>query len=377
MTLNNLSQSLLGKEGRKMRHVLLGTRISFRAASMCAVVGPVFLLAGCASTAAVSGAASPTFERRAQGLLQAALQYPHNPVVRVEAVEALQSCGDRSVLPWIRTALLDEHAAVRFAACVAVGVLGDGLADGALRDLVSDDDDSVKVAALFARHRLGFTHDTGKMAYYLLDHPEATVRRNAALVLGLLGERGAVKVLAGAMRDPDEGVRQHALEAMARLGNREAAQELAFMANSGVGSEEVFAILALSATGDRRYVDTFRYKLATAIHLETKLAAVRALGPLGDDDGFNLAVRSLGRKRATINDPDDPPAGQVLRIRQMAAAALGAIGREDALAPLQSLMEESADPRVRVSAGGAVLRILGTRVVEPLPFMQGADPPAR
>lgn len=360
-----------------MRHGLLGARSSFRAALMCVMVAPVILVTGCVSTPAVSGAAPVALERRAQGLLQAALQYPHNPIVRVEAVEALQSCGNGKLWPWIRTALLDEHAAVRFAACVAVGVLRDDLADGALRDLASDDDDSVKVAALFARHRLGFTHDTGKMPYYLLDHHEATVRRNAALVLGMLGERGAIKVLARAMRDPDEGVRQHALEAMARLGNREAAQELAFMTNAGVGSQEVFAILALSATDNPRYVDTFRYKLATGVHLETKLAAIRALGTLGHADGFDLAVRSLRRKRATINDPDDPPAGQLLRIRQMAAAAVGAIGRDDALAPLESMMEGSADARVQVSAAGAVLRILGSRTAQPLPFMRGDDPPVR
>jgi len=338
---------------------------------------PGILVVGCASTPAVSGAAPGLLEHRAQGLLQAALGYPHNPIVRVEAVEALQSSGDPSVLAWIRTALLDEHAAVRFAACVAVGVLRDDLADGVLRDLLSDDDASVKVAALFARHRLGFTEDTGKMAYYLLEHRDATVRRNAALVLGLLGERGAVKVLARVMRDPDKGVRQHALEAMARLGNREAAQELAFMTNAGIGSEEVFALLALSATGDPRYVDTFRYKLATAIHLETKLAAVRGLGLLGYDDGFDLAVRSLGQTRATVNDPDDPPAGQVLRIRQMAAAALGAIGRDEALAPLQAMMEGSADPRVQVSAAGAALRILGRRAAEPLPFSESEASPRR
>jgi len=377
MTPKNLPQPLLGKKRSKMRCALSAIGIGFRAALMCALALAHVLEAGCISTPAVSGAAPIVLEHRAHGLLQAALRYPHNPIVRVEAVEALQYSGDRNVLPWIRTALLDEHAAVRFAACVAVGVLHDDLADGVLRDLVSDDDDSVKVAALYARHRLGFTHDTGKMAYHLLDHRDATVRRNAALVLGLLGERGAVKVLAKAMRDPDQGVRQHALEAMARLGNREAAQELAFMTNAGVGSEEVFAILSLSSTGDPRYVDTFRYKLATAIHLETKLAAVRALGMLGYDDGFDLAARSLGQKRAAINDPGDPAAGQVLRVRQMAAAALGAIGRDEALAPLQAMMEESADPRVQVSAAGAVLRILGDRVAEPLPFLQGKDPPNR
>jgi len=333
------------------------------------LLAPSLLAAGCASTPTANGVVPIALEHRAQGLLEAALRYPHNPIVRVEAVEALQQSARAEALPWIRSALLDENAAVRFAACVAVGALRDDLADKAVRDLLSDENDSVRVAALFARHRLGFTQDTGRMTYYLLEHPDASVRRNAALVLGLLGERGAIKVLARAMTDRDEGVRQHALEAMARLGNREAAQELAFMTNAGVGSDEVFAILALSETHDPRYVDTFRYKLGTAMHLETKLAAIRALGEMGQDDGYELALQSLTRRRATVKDPEDPPAGQVLRIRQMAAAALGAVGREEALGPLQEAMEGTADPRIQVSAAGAVLRILAGRSAEPLPFM--------
>ncbi len=340
--------------------------------SVCVVTLLFSLGAGCVSTrpVAVAGGNHLILRHRAEALLEHALGYPHNPVVRVESVEALQEAGSDRALPWIREALLDDHPAVRFAACVAVGTLRDHLASSQIKRLLSDEDASVRVAALYARHRLGFTQQTGLIAYYLLEHQEPAVRRNAALVLGLLGERGAIKVLAKAMRDHDEGVRHHALEAMARLGQPDAAKELAFLTNAGIGSQEVFAILALSGTNDPRHVDTFRYKLTTAIHLETKLAAARALGDRGYEDGFDIAARALRQQRATINDPDDPPAGQVLRVRQMAAGALGAIGRLEALPWLARVMEDTADPRLQVSAAGAMLRILAKHRARPLPFLR-------
>jgi HEAT repeat protein len=209
---------------------------------------------------------------------------------------------------------------------------------------------------------------TGRMPSYLLEHQEVTVRRNAALLLGMLGEPSAIKVLAHAMKDADSGVRHHALEALARLGNREAKQELAFMTNSGIGSEEVFAINALSATGDPTYIDTFRYKLATAAHIETRLAAAAALGRHGLDDGFEVARQGLRVTRPVHNDPDDPPAGQIMRIRQLATAAFGAMGRLDALPVLQEVTKTSRDPRVQVSAARAILDILAADRERGLPF---------
>jgi len=309
-----------------------------------------------------------TLKRRAMECLTAAIRYQANPVVRVEAVEALESSGCKEGLPWIRAALRDDHPAVRFAACVAVGRCADPVALENVRKCVDDHDASVQVAALFALHHLGQTWQTGRIPTYLLNHDDVTVRRNAALILGLLDEPGAVKVLARAMRDRDAGVRQHALEAMARFGNREARQELAFMTNAGIGSEEVFAIGALAQTGDPVYLETFRYKLATATHLETRLAAARGLGRLGSDEGFETALKALRTRKPLIDDTNDPPAGQILRVRQMAAAALGVIVRAEALPALGELMEDPADPRVQVSAARAILEILEADRERALPF---------
>jgi len=309
-------------------------------------------------------------KRRALDVLSAAVTYRANPVVRVEAIEALEYSNCPEALPRIRAALSDDHPGVRFAACVALGRLGDTAVEDRLRKRTQDEDPGVQAAALFGLHRLGHTERTGLLATSLLASEEVTVRRNAALLLGMLGESSAVRVLARAMKDTDAGVRHHALEAMARLGNREAKQELAFMTNSGVGSEEVFAINALSATGDRTYTDTFRYKYGTAAHLETRLAAAAALGRHGVDEGFDVARRALRVNRPVHKDPKDPPAGQILRIKQLAAAALGAIGRLDALPALEDMMENAKDPRVQASGARAILEILAADRAGALPFGQ-------
>jgi hypothetical protein len=53
--------------------------------------------------------------------------------------------------------------------------------------------------------------------------------------------------------------------------------------------------------------------------------------PGGSQDGFAVAMRTLELEPPTIPDPNDPEPGQQLRFRQMAAAALGVIGRAEAL----------------------------------------------
>lgn len=325
--------------------------------------------AGCASTPVHRKTVNlVTLEHKAYQCLQAAIQYKHNPAVRVQAVEALQHSQSDRALPWIRSALRDEHPAVRFAACVAVGVLRDSLAANAVHKNLYDQDASVRLAALFANHRFGDTSATGKIPTYLLDYDDVTVRRNAALVLGMLDEPDTIKVLARAMKDRDVGVRNHALEAMARLKNPEAAQELSFMCNSGVGSEEVFAIQALAALVDQKYEDTFRYKLNNAPHIETRLAAAFALGKLGITDGYRYAQHALRQHRPILPDPNDPPEGQVFRTKQLAMLALGAIGKSSSLPLLEKIMQQSNDPRIQVSAARAALEILAAHRSHDLPF---------
>lgn len=319
-----------------------------------------FNVTGCAASPrprAALTAESPALRDRALLGLESSLRFPDNPVVRAQAVEALQDSGSTEALPLIRLSMTDEHPGVRFAACVALGAMKDHPSRSRLESIVGDEDASVGAAAVFALHRLGDDRQTGRLSALLLEHKEPTVRRNAAMLLGMLDEPGSVKLLARAMRDGDAGVRDHALEAMARLGNREAAQELSFMANSGVGSVETFAVTALSNGGNRSHMDLLRYKLGSAVHLETRLAAARGLGLFGDAAGYDEAMRALSSPRPATPDPNDPPSEQRLRALQLASAALGAIGSRAALPMLERVMRADPDPRVQVAAAAAIARI--------------------
>jgi HEAT repeat protein len=319
-------------------------------------------LAGCAANPYRPGSpAAAELRARALASLKQGVRYPHVPIVRCQAVEALQEIAPAEGVPWIRSALGDENAGVRFAACLALGTLRDTTSKARITACLDDPDPSVQVGAIFALHRLGDTSQTHRLPEYLLDAPDPAVRRNAATVLGHLGEPGAVKLLARVMNDSDEGLQLQALEAMALLGNEEARQQLVFLAHSGLGAREAFAITALGHTGDAQFAEMYAYKLKTAQHWETKLAAARALGRLGRRDGYAMAAKCV-----TFNRPDrraevvadDSLELQIVRIRSMAALALGDIGDQRALPPLADAIDHPYDPRVELAAALAILKIL-------------------
>lgn len=324
------------------------------------------MVVGCQAPGRQSPTATPAgvdhFAARDRAIecLKRAVQYRQNPALRVAAIEAFASSLTAEGQPWIRAAMLDEHPGVRFAACMAIGTMRDETAMVGVRELTNDPDANVRVAALFALHRLGDTSGTGRMAVYLLEDEDPLVRRNAAFALGRLEEPGAIKLLARAMKDKDQLVLDHALEAMARLGSDEARQQLVCVANSGIGSDEVFAITALGATRDRRYEDLYRMKLEAdeSPHMEIRLAAARSLGHLGHFDGYQLAMQSLRFSKPQVVDSEDSAESKILRTRMMAASALGAIGNPDAVPTLLSMIGEGEDARYQVSAAQAVLEIV-------------------
>ncbi len=314
------------------------------------------------------------FEDRAIDGLKRAITYEPITAVRVQAVEAFAQTGCEQGLPWIRASLLDTHPAVRFAACVALGEMRDVKAKDRLTELIADEDRSVQLAAIYALHRLSDTQYTGRLPDYLLYDEDSAVRRNAAFVLGRMEEKGVVKMLARTMKDKDGAVRQIALESMARLGNIESREQLVFRANSGVGEEEVLALLALADLREPILYDVFLNKLETATHLETKLSAVRGIGLLGRTEGYDLALGALDFNKPIVRDERDSEEKQIFRVRQLAMAALGAIGKREALPELNRVLLANRDPQEQVAAARAILEImrenqLGEKPLKGNPFM--------
>jgi HEAT repeat protein len=260
---------------------------------------------------------------------------------------------------FLREGLQDTHPAVRFAACMGLGELAEADAEPAIKPLVHDPDGSVRVAAYFALERLGDLSHRVAWRDALLNNPEPEVRRNAALALGRLHDKHVIPLLRKAFSDdPDDGVRLQALEALAFLGDKYAINRFLLDAYGGVGFKQPFALLTLGRVPGDRVVSALRTRLQYAPYLEARLAAARSLGMQGYDEGYQLALESLDWNEPDAQEKKGSPEVQIMRVRSMAALALGDIGRRDALGALHQTMETETDPRVRLAAATAILNIL-------------------
>jgi HEAT repeat protein len=305
--------------------------------------------------------------------LKAGARYEADAFVRAQAIEALGKVAPEQGVPYFLEALRDPSPVVRFTACMALGSAEWRDAAELLRLRLEDEDGSVQAAAVYALHCLGDQGHTSILADKLLRDPDVRVRRNTALILGELGEPGSIRLLKHAARDRDEGVMLQANEAMALLGDAKARQQLAIQAHDGAGHRQALALIAMGRIRDPRFLAAIEFRLNEGPYPETRLAAARALGRYGRKDGLKLALEELDFEASGTDLPEDPPENQVMRIRSMAALALGAIGDPVALPALKRRLEAQDDPRVQLAAARAILEILDS----PGPWSARTDNSAR
>jgi len=311
---------------------------------------------GCTSTVSTEQIRMAASESRAR--LQQLLLSSDNPVVRAQAIEAIQEVPWPEAPRYIQHALTDAHRGVRFAACMALGQLRHAESKQMLAAALKDSSPSVRAAAIFALHRLGDTTHTTELARFLLYTEDVEVRRNAAMILGELGEPGARSVLRRALRDKDDAVRWYTLEAMARLGDSDAMDRLMLFAHSAYSDERLIGILALGRVKDRKVIPALQEMIRRDNPLEVKLAAIRAIGQHGIRQGADIARKALtwSPRRSKRPLAPEPPEVQIVRVRSMAAMALAEVGGPEVIPDLVKRMRQD-DPRVQVAAAKAILRI--------------------
>jgi HEAT repeat protein len=327
--------------------------------------GIALVLAAACTGAAVGCASLPSPDlvakahEESETCIERGMRFPLDPAVRAQAMEAAgRVLGEKGRLR-LREGLKDQHPGVRFAACMALGKLRDDGAATAVKALVADKDPSVRVGAYFALDQIGDGSYRREWIRLLRSPQSPEVRRNAVLALGQLKNKDAAPLLrASSTTDPDDGVRTQALEGLALLGERDAINRFTFEAFGGVGFKQAFAILTLGQVSDDRVLPALRSRLANSPYVEARLAAARGLGSHGFADGFKLALASLDWNEPNLALPDDPPETQIMRVRSMAAMALGEIGDQRALVRLKKVMENPDDPRVQLAAATAILMIL-------------------
>jgi HEAT repeat protein len=262
-------------------------------------------------------------------------------IIRAHAIEASRQLFREKAKDDILKGLRDAESVVRFTAAMAIGDIQLVSARDELLKLVSDEDPNVRVAIRYALHRVGDTRFSHDLERYSLD-PDVGVRGNTAMVLGRLEVPSAVKILMPMQHDLEPLVRIQAAEALFRLGDERGLRTLVAMTISAYPDDNIVGFQAIASTKNQTLLGHVQAGLSSE-YVEVALAAARAMGDLGSDLGYGIALDGAKSK--------DP------RRRYMAASALGSIGRTDSQEVLSGLLHDKESADTRLAAAFSILQI--------------------
>lgn len=309
-----------------------------------------------------------------------------SPAQRMQAIEAFKEVApqDGMELLAIPLNIENEYAGVSFAALMAAGEIGAAELMDQVRTRAESPDPHVKIGALFALHRLGSTGRTGELAQFLLHHPEARVRANAALAIGRLGGTQHVELLKMALRrEQKTAAKLQILESLAFMSDADATNRLMFDGYSEYPDQAAVALMMLANARSPAAENLFWTRLQKETDFpEIQLQAARGLAHLGYNDGFGLALRHLFFNSPKHVDARDTAGRQIERVRGMAALALEAMAEPASLAalkkafkaPLQSAYVRLAVARAAIRTIDRVRDLSGAQALQSGIVARAADP---
>ena len=316
------------------------------------------------------------------------------PELRMNAIEAMQPLPNRA-RPLAELGLNDDNKAVRFAALVTVGKLELKSLGEAAKARIDAEEPSIRAAALYAAHQCGYQVDLSPLAR-LAASPDPTVRGNAVLVLGLMGEPSAKAMLESVGKAPmpkADGAREAVVriqigEALVRLGDDSALEPLRAAVYSRHLEARVLAVTVLGKLGDRKIIGALQ-PLLEQPPIELQLAAAKALARLsqqGEMPGTIAVAQDVLLKGAGMNQKQvrqraerflnqsnrqqvDARFKRLLKdkalrrsvaanLRTQAAFGLAHLPRKKAARRLVKLMKNDRSPRVKLAAAAAIVEAL-------------------
>ena len=265
---------------------------------------------------------------------------------RCNAIEAAENLPDR-IVPIVQLGLNDKNLAVRFAALAVIGRLQIKTLAPSARRFLNDPNDSVRAAAMFAVRACGGDVDITPMAQ-ILQSPDPDSRSNAAMLLGLLGDKSAIPMLKDMAKVPIPRVtgapalkfRVQVNEAIVRLGDDASITALRACAFSQFDEVRVMAVQMLGRLGDH-VLEKSMVDMLKAGPIELQLAAAESLARLGHEEGLGVAVMG--------SDLPLPTA------RAQAAMTLGCFNNSRAAEARVKLLQDPQE-MVRLAAAMAVLQ---------------------
>ena len=276
-----------------------------------------------------------------------------DPLIRVNAIEVVATTKRIRLMPKVQRLLIkDKFAPVRFAAALAVGDFQYSLAKNSVRGLLEDENQNVRIAALYALSRLGSAESLEPLRKAIISSDQ-TVRANTALLLGKSGDTSTLtrQCLWWTLRREDSGdkVRFQTAEAIAMLGDERIYPKLWTMLISAYADDRVMGIKAMGALGTLRARDTLITMLDDDI-VEVRLAAAEQLGMLKDTSGAPVVLDVFNRNLAAGLDKQS-----LERLNVRTALAIGRIGTPSLTGFLPRFLRDESK-FVRIAAAMAVFQ---------------------
>ena len=295
----------------------------------------------------------------------------HDILLRMRAVEACVDLRLAKSPDFCMQATEMDVRQLRFAGAMGLLEMPTPVAAGHLQKLLSDEDESVRLAAIAALHKLGRTTSTAELIK-ALDSENQEVRANTLTILGRLGDKSAIEPVKMRMqKEPIDGIRLQAMEALVLLGDKDVLPQIQLLENSTDWNDKIMAVYMMGlARQQHDFTADLLDKLTDPNEL-VQLQAARSLGLLGRTDGYEVAVkylrpsvwvrRNIAAERGI--SPDDPQIDiDINNMRSLAAKALGDIGLYKAAGHLQNILDDN-NPHVALHAAqGALQLLIKTRI---------------
>jgi HEAT repeat protein len=281
-------------------------------------------------------------KRDVKGLIKA-LGFQNADSIRQSAAQALGEMGDASAIEPLITALITSGT--RDAAANALAMIGLPAVEPLITRLSYEKADYLKQTAKL--NAMMGKPAMNEQQIAALVESNKNMCKEAADILGKIGDARAVKPLISLLRDDDISVRSKAVDALSTIGISAVEPLITKLdRDKYVHSYEGTILVKIGAPAVK--------SLIAALANSNKIIrrqSIKVLGKIGD-------IRAIESLIAALKDSQDD-------MRDVAAEALGNIGKPDAVEPLIIILRDSEDG-VRYAVAEALGKIGNAHAVKPL-----------
>lgn len=299
------------------------------------------------ATLAVAAVPVQTLKSKALTTLESSFA-DTNPYIRNHAIEASVTTSQKHLISYILQRLEDASPAVRFTATVAVGDMDCQTCQDALTKMMADENPNIHIAAAYAMIKLGDSSCYQKIRDAAVSD-DNTLRANALLLLGKLGNRNDMPLLYNALKDLDAQDKVHfqAVDSLAMMRDVKIYKaKLWPLLISKYADDRVMGIRGMGSLGTKEAIEAIETKLKDDV-LEVRLAAAEELGKAGNMEGLDELIKYF---------QTNPDLNQSTMATGTAIAAIGKV-KSSALTGYLAKALDSQSSYMRLVAAQSVLQM--------------------